>query len=75
VGAYTALVASAAAAGMNTVLVWGGGIFQYDEWYHVCNQRGLLLYHDLMYSSEGHRRHLVSSTLSQEAEVTFQVRK
>lgn len=74
VGAYTALVSSAAAAGMNTVLVWGGGIFQYDEWYDACDERGLLLYHDLMYSSEGHSAHLVSSTLSQEAEVTFQVR-
>lgn len=73
-GAHTALVASAAAAGMNTILVWGGGIFQYDAFYDACDEMGILLYEDLMYSSEGFSTHLVSETASQAAEIQFQVR-
>ena len=59
-GAYSALVRSAAAAGMNTILVWGGGIFQYDAFYDACDENGILLYEDLMYSSEWLCTHLVS---------------
>ena len=35
---------SAAAAGMNVLLIWGGGIFMYEAFYARADELGLLLY-------------------------------
>ena len=68
-------VASAAAAGMNLLLIWGGGIFQYEAFYNAADEAGLLLYHDLMYSSEGKSTHLCAETETQHREIVANVRR
>ena len=68
-------VASAAAAGMNMLLIWGGGIFQYEAFYDAADEAGLLLYHDLMYSSEGQSTHLCAPTETQRREIVANVRR
>ena len=52
--AYVGMVASAAAAGMNMLRVWGGGIFYPDAFYAACDRFGVTVYHDMMYAQEGH---------------------
>ena len=52
--AYVKMVASAAAAGMNMLRVWGGGIFYPDAFYAACDRFGVTVYHDMMYAQEGH---------------------
>eukprot|EP00698_Gefionella_okellyi_P004282 TRINITY_DN13971_c0_g1_i1.p1 TRINITY_DN13971_c0_g1~~TRINITY_DN13971_c0_g1_i1.p1 ORF type:complete len:1022 (-),score=216.49 TRINITY_DN13971_c0_g1_i1:104-3169(-) len=52
--AYRYLVSSARLANMNTLRVWGGGIFYYDAFYDACDEMGLMLYHDMMYAQGGH---------------------
>jgi hypothetical protein len=47
--AYKALVDHAADANFNLVRVWGGGIFLPPAFYDRCDERGLLVWHDLMY--------------------------
>jgi hypothetical protein len=47
--AYRTLVRSVAEAGMNTVRVWGGGIYPPRAFYDACDDFGVLLYHDMMY--------------------------
>lgn len=66
---------SAAAAGMNMLLIWGGGIFQYTVFYEVADKLGLLLYHDLMYSAQQQSSHLCTATEMQRREIVYNVRR
>ena len=43
---------SARDAHMTTLRVWGGGLFERDEFYEFCDQLGLLIYHDMMWSDQ-----------------------
>jgi len=73
--AHALQVESAALAGMNILLVWGGGIWQYSAFYDACDAFGILLYHDLMYSAEGCAAHMCQETETQRREITHNVRK
>ena len=66
---------SAAAAGMNMLLIWGGGIFQYTVFYEMADKLGLLLYHDLMYSAQQQSSHLCTATEMQLREIVYNVRR
>lgn len=47
---YRDLLESAAAANMNMIRVWGGGQYERDEFYNLCDRLGLLIWHDQMFS-------------------------
>ena len=47
---YRGLLESAAAANMNMIRLWGGGQFEQDCFYDLCDELGLLVWHDLMFS-------------------------
>ena len=34
---------------MNILRVWGGGLFEYDEFYEMADQYGIMLWHDQMF--------------------------
>jgi len=63
---------SAAAAGANTIRVWGGGVFQREDFYDAADRLGLLIYHDVMYAQEGHGP---TATAAQRDEIVYQVRR
>ena len=44
------LLASAQAAHMNMIRVWGGGQFEGGFFYDECDRRGLLVWHDFMFA-------------------------
>jgi beta-galactosidase/beta-glucuronidase len=66
------LVASAAAAGFNTLRVWGGGVFLPKAFYDACDDHGLLVYHDLMFAQSGHAPR---GTIIERDEIRHQVRR
>ena len=47
---YEQLIVSAKTAHMNMIRVWGGGQFEADRFYQLCDEHGILLWHDFMFS-------------------------
>ena len=47
---YRDLLESAAKANMNMLRVWGGGQYERDEFYDICDELGILIWHDMMFS-------------------------
>ena len=48
-GRYRMLLADAAAANMNMLRVWGGGQYEDELFYRLCDEMGLLIWHDFMF--------------------------
>jgi beta-mannosidase len=68
------LLASAKAANMNMLRIWGGGQFEPDWFYDKCDELGLLIWHDFMFACMSYpsNREFLASI---ETEVTQQVRR
>lgn len=47
---YDNIVQSAYEVGMNMLRVWGGGIYEEDYFYEICDKKGILIWQDFMFA-------------------------
>lgn len=47
---YEALVLEARAANFNMFRIWGGGIYEDDVFYDLCDRHGVMIWHDFMFA-------------------------
>ena len=71
---YARDLRSAAEAHMNMIRVWGGGIYESEEFYDLCDELGLLVWQDFMFACTLYPFD-AAMRASVRAEAEFQVRR
>jgi len=72
---YEMLLRAAQEANMNMLRVWGGGIYEHDVFYELCNRSGILVWQDFMFACAMYPEDNPSFVDEVEAEARYQVRR
>ncbi|MFO7959041.1 MAG: glycoside hydrolase family 2 protein [Candidatus Brocadiia bacterium] len=72
---YEDLLHMAADANMNMLRVWGGGIYEQDRFYELCDELGIMVWQDFMLACAAYPEHLDDFRANVEHEAEEQVRR
>ena len=71
---YRRILESARDANMNMIRHWGGGYYETDEFYQICDELGIMIWQDFMYGNDW-QPGTYNFKLTMEAEAEDQVRR
>jgi beta-mannosidase len=71
---YRRILESARDANMNMIRHWGGGYYETDEFYQICDELGIMVWQDFMYGNDW-QPGTYGFKLTMEAEAEDQVRR
>lgn len=55
-------------AGFNMIRIWGGGVYEEDRFYNLCDELGIMVWQDFMFASTGYPLDLLREEILPEAE-------
>ena len=72
---YRRLLTDAKTANMNMIRVWGGGIYERDAFYDICDELGICIWQDFMFACSSYPYHEEEFAKNVDAELEDNIRK
>ena len=72
---YRSLLELAQGGGMNMLRIWGGGVYEHDSFYGICDELGVMVWHDFMFACTDYPSHDPGLRREVELEAAYQVRR
>ncbi len=72
---YERLIKQAKDANMNMLRVWGGGLYEKDIFYNICDREGILVWQDLMFACADIPEDDIEFVENCKKEITYQIKR